>query len=201
MSRRTLGGIALALLTAVSLKAQLAPAPAPSPLEVSVKPTGQQRQVFVFDPHSSASTPEIPVSAPVLSADIQNVSDKCVIAVSLSTLDKNSEGKVLATGNASILRQRNGQFDCLASGQTVNHILLSNAFDESLRPITPEVSVDFVIFGDGSTWGPGKDFWANFMPISRCSRKRTSRSAVHRRVRLLPNKVLVSPFFRYSSHL
>jgi hypothetical protein len=157
MSRRTLGGIALALLTAVSLKAQLAPAAAPSPLEVSVKPTGQQRQVFVFDPHSSASTPEIPVSAPVLSADIQNVSDKCVIAVSLSTLDKNSEGKVLATGNASILRQRNGQFDCLASGQTVNHILLSNAFDESLRPITPEVSVDFVIFGDGSTWGPGKD--------------------------------------------
>lgn len=157
MSRRTLGGIALALLTAVSSKAQSAPAPAPSPLEVSVKPTGQQRQHFVFDPDSSASAPEISVWAPELLVDIRNISDKCVVAVSLTILDKDSEGKVIATGNKSVFRQRNGQFNCLDSGQTVSHVLLGGAIDASGHPATPEVSVDFVIFGDGSTWGPGKD--------------------------------------------
>jgi hypothetical protein len=157
MSRRTLGGIALALLTAVSSKAQSARAPAPSPLEVSVKPTGQQRQHFVFDPHSSASAPEISVWAPELSVDIRNISDKCVVAVGLSLLYKDSEGKPGATGNTGIFRQQNGQLNCLETGQTVNHILSGGSFDPSLRPMTPEVSVDFVIFGDGSTWGPGND--------------------------------------------
>jgi hypothetical protein len=123
MSRRTLGGIALALLTAVSSKAQSAPAPAPSPLEVSVKPTGQQRQQFVVGPHSSASAPAISIWAPELSVDIRNISDKCVVAVGLSLLYKDSEGKPGPTGYVSILRQQNGQFKCLETGQTDNHML------------------------------------------------------------------------------
>jgi hypothetical protein len=157
MVRTPLGGIALALLTAVSLKAQSTPVPAPSPLEVSLKPTGQQRQQLLYDPHSSASAPTIPVEAPELSVDIRNISDKCVVAIGLSLLYKDSLGKPGPTGYVSILRQQNGQFNCLETGQTVNHIFSGDAFDEYVRPMTPEVSVDFVIFGDGSTWGPGNN--------------------------------------------
>ena len=159
MLRRTLGGIALALITAVSAKGQFSqqtPAPGRSPLEVSLKPTGQQKQHFVLDPHSSDSA-AIPVLVPEVSVDIRNISDKCVVGIGLSVVDKDSEGKPGARGYVSILRQKNGQFDCLQPGQTVNHILSEFALDESLRPMTEEVSVDFVIFGDGSTWGPGND--------------------------------------------
>jgi hypothetical protein len=121
------------------------------------KPTGQQRQQLVFDPHSSASAPTIAVEAPELSVDIRNISDKCVVAIGLSLLYKDSLGKLGPTGYVSILRQQNGQFNCLERGQTDNHIISGDAFDESLRPMTPEVSVDFVIFGDGSTRGPGNN--------------------------------------------
>lgn len=63
----------------------------------------------------------------------------------------------MAAGNASVFRQRNGQFNCLDPGQTFSQNLLGSAIDASGRPASPEVSVDFVIFGDGSTWGPGHD--------------------------------------------
>jgi hypothetical protein len=92
MVRRTLGGIALALLTAMSLKAQSTPTPTPSPLEVSLKATGQQRRQLLSDPHSSASAPTIPVEVPELSVEIRNISDKCVVAVSLILLNQDSEG-------------------------------------------------------------------------------------------------------------
>jgi hypothetical protein len=160
MSRRTLSGIALVLLTAVSAKAQFSqetPTPGPTPLEVSLKPTGQQRQQLVRDPHSSTSAPSISVRIPELSVVIRNISDKCVIAVGVSLSYKESNGKPSSTGYVGILRQRNGQFKCLETGQTEKYILSEDRFDESLRPMTPEVSVDFVIFGDGSTWGPGNN--------------------------------------------
>jgi hypothetical protein len=157
MVRAALAGIAFALLFAMPLKPQSPSLPGPSPLELSLKPTGQQRQVLLSDPHSDASAPTISVSAPELSVDIRNISDKCVVAVGLSFIYRDSEGKPGATGYESILRQQNGQLNCLEAGQTDNLIVSGNAFEESLRPMTPEVSVDFVIFGDGSTWGPGKD--------------------------------------------
>lgn len=94
---------------------------------------------------------------PEHAVDIRNASDKCVVAISLSIKEKDSEGKLVATGNASFFRQRDGQFNFLGPGQTFSQNLSGSAIDTSGRPATPEVSVDFVIFRDGSTWGPGND--------------------------------------------
>ncbi|MGB2663402.1 MAG: hypothetical protein WAK48_05335 [Candidatus Acidiferrum sp.] len=150
MVRGVLFAITSALLLPISLPAQSETKASPPPVEVTIKPTGQHKQVVLPDTNSVVSVPQ-------LSADIRNVSDKCVVAISLSILDKDSEGKIVATGNAALFRQQNGQFNCLNSGQTASHVLSGGAIGASGRPATPEVSVDFVIFGDGSTWGPGKD--------------------------------------------
>ena len=102
MFRRALLGIASLLLLPVSLQAQTESTPSASPLEVTVKPTRQQRQfVNVFTNQS--------VSVPELSFEIRNVSQKCIVGISLRTVDNNSEGKVMATGGAAFFRQHDGK--------------------------------------------------------------------------------------------
>lgn len=148
MFRRTLLGITSALLLSISLLAQSESTSGPSPLEVSVKTTGQQRLLV--------SNQSIPV--PELSFDIRNVSQKCIVGISLRTEDKDSEGKVMATGGATFFRQRDGKFSCLEPGQAFSELDRSNVLDEHGNPSAKnDVIVDFVIFSDGSTWGTGYD--------------------------------------------
>ena len=72
MFRTALLGIASALLLPISLQAQTESTSSPSPLEVTVKPTGQHRQLVSVFTNQSISVPE-------LSFDIRNVSQKCVV--------------------------------------------------------------------------------------------------------------------------
>ena len=135
----------------ISLQAQTESTSSPSPLEVTVKPTGQHRQLVSVFTNQSISVPE-------LSFDIRNVSQKCVVGISLRTKDKDSEGKVMATGGATFFRQRDGKLSCLEPGQAFSELDRSNVLDEHGNPSsTKDVIMDFVIFSDGSTWGPGND--------------------------------------------
>ena len=147
---RTLIGIAWALSLSISLQAQSESTSSPSPLEVSLRPTGQQRQLV--SPYTNQS-----ISVPELSFNIRNVSQKCVLGISLGTEDKDSEGKVMATGGATFFRQHNGKLSCLEPGQAFSELDRTNSLDEYGNPSSQEVTVDFVVFGDGSTWGPGND--------------------------------------------
>lgn len=151
MFRRTLLEITSALLLPIFLLAQSESTPGPSPLEVSVKPTGQQRQfVSVFTNQS--------ISVPELSFYIRNVSQKCVVGILLLTEDKDSEGKVMARGSATLLVRHDGKLSCLEPGQVHSELDRTNAFDQNGNPSSKkDVVVDFVIFSDGSTWGPGND--------------------------------------------
>lgn len=151
MFRRALLGIASALLVPIFLQAQSESTSSPSPLEVTIKPTGQQRQ-FV-SPLTSQS-----ISVPELSFDIRNVSQKCVAGISLRTEDKDSEGEVIATGGVTIFRQHGGQLNCLEPGQAFSELDRGNSLDKYGNPSSKtDVAVDFVVFSDGSTWGPGND--------------------------------------------
>jgi hypothetical protein len=151
MFRRALLGIASALLLPISLQAPSESTSSPSPLEVTVTPTGQQKQFVNLFTNQSISVPE-------LSFDIRNVSQKCVVGISLRTEDKDSEGKVMATGGATFFRQHDGKLSCLESGQAFSELVRSNSLDEHGNPPSKkDVTVDFVIFSDGSTWGPGND--------------------------------------------
>jgi hypothetical protein len=147
MARRTLLIAALAL--PISSFAQSDPTPNPPPLEISLTTTGQQHQIVLPDTQTSVFVPEIAVH-------LQNVSAKCVVAISLNVQFKNAEGKPDASGSSAIFRQRNGQFNCLDSGQTFTEVLHADSIDASGNPERREVTLDFVIFGDGSTWGPGE---------------------------------------------
>ena len=151
MFRTALLGIASALLLPISLQAQTESTSSPSPLEVTVKPTGTHRQLVSVFTNQSISVPE-------LSFDIRNVSQKCVVGISLRTEDKDSEGKVIATGGATFFRQHDGKLNCLEPGQAFSELDRSNVLDEHGNPSsTKDVIMDFVIFSDGSTWGAGND--------------------------------------------
>lgn len=151
MVRMALLGIASALLLPISLPAQSEPTSVPSPLEVAnMKFSDELMQIVNPETHSSVSLPKLEVN-------IRNVSEKCIVAFLLSEQYKDGEGKLSSTGSTAILRQKNGQFNCLAPGQTLSHLISGGAMDEFGHALMPEVSVDFVIFADGSTWGPGKD--------------------------------------------
>jgi hypothetical protein len=151
MFRTALLGIASALLLPISLRAQAESTSSPSPLEVTLKPTGQHRQLVSVFTNQSISVPE-------LSFDIRNVSQKCVVGISLRTEDKDSDGKVMATGGATFFRQHDGKLSCLEPGQAFSELDGSNVLDEHGNPSsTKDVIMDFVIFSDGSTWGPGND--------------------------------------------
>jgi hypothetical protein len=151
MFRRALLGIVSALLLPISLQAQSESTSSSSPLEVTVKPTGQQRQFVSLFTNQS-------IFAPELSFDIRNVSQKCVAGISLRTEDKDSEGKVMATGGATFFRQHEGKLSCLELGQAFSELDRSNSLDEYGNPSSKkDATVDFVIFSDGSTWGPGND--------------------------------------------
>ena len=151
MFRTAFLGIASALLLPISLQAQTESTSSPSPLEVTVKPTGQHRQLVSVFTNQSISVAE-------LSFDIRNVSQKCVVGISLHTEDKDSDGKVMATGGATFFRQHDGKLSCLEPGQAFSELDRSNVLDEHGNPSsTKDVVMDFVIFSDGSTWGPGND--------------------------------------------
>ena len=151
MLLKALLGIASVLLLTISLQAQSESTSSPSPLQVTVKPTGQQKQ-FV-SPLTNQS-----ISVPELSFDIRNVSQKCVVGISVRTEDKDSEGKVMATGGATFFRQHDGKLNCLEPGQTFRELDRANSLDKYGNPSAKEdVTVDFVLFSDGSTWGPGSD--------------------------------------------
>jgi hypothetical protein len=151
MFNRTILGIASALFLSISLPAQSESTSGPSPLEVTVRPTGQQRQVVdVFNNRT--------LLGPELSFDIRNVSQKCVVGISLLTEDKDSEGKAVTIGSKTLLVRHEGKLSCLEPGQVYSEIDLTNVFDENGNPLSKkDVVVDFVIFGDGSTWGPGNE--------------------------------------------
>jgi hypothetical protein len=120
-------------------------------LEVTVKPKGQQKQLVSLFTNQSISVPE-------LFFDIRNVSQKCVVGISLRTEDKDSEGKVMATGGATFFRQHDGKLSCLEPGQAFSELDRANSLDEKGNPPSKkDVTVDFVIFSDGSTWGSGND--------------------------------------------
>jgi hypothetical protein len=145
-------------------------------LEVSVKPTGQQRQLVSVFTNQRISVPEP-------SFDIRNVSQKCVLGISLRIEDKGSEGKVMASGGATFFRQHDGKLSCLEPGQAFSELERANSLDENGNPPSKkDVTVDFVVFSDGSTWGPGRSrratCAANLMPTNRCSFKRTTRIAI-----------------------
>ena len=151
MFRRALLGIALVLLLPIFLQAQTEATSSPSPVDVTVRPTGQRRQ-FV-SPYTNQT-----ISVPEISFDIRNVSQKCIVGISLRTEDKDSEGKVMAIGGATFFRQYAGTLSCLEPGQAFSELDRTNSLDEHGNPPSKkDVAVDFVIFTDGSTWGPGND--------------------------------------------
>jgi hypothetical protein len=151
MFRRALMGIASALLLPISLQAQSESTARASPLEVTVKPTGQQQQFVSSFTNQSISVPE-------LSFNIRNVSQKCVAGISLRTEDRDSEGKVMSIGSATFFRQHDGKLTCLEPGEAFSELDRTNSLDENGNPSSrKDVTVDFVVFSDGSTWGPGND--------------------------------------------
>jgi len=106
MVRVALLGIASAIFLPISLPAQSERTSTPSPLEVTIELSDEQMQIVDPDTHSSVSVPKRAV-------EIRNVSDKCVVGISLRTEDKDSEGNVVATGNVTIFRQHDGEFSWL----------------------------------------------------------------------------------------
>jgi hypothetical protein len=99
----------------------------------------------------------LPQKFPLFAVDIRNVSSKCVLAYSLATQFKDSEGKVIAVGRVMKFFPKNGESNCLDPGQTYNSHLNGSALDPSGNTPTAEATVDFVIFGDGSKWGPANN--------------------------------------------
>jgi hypothetical protein len=80
------------------------------------------------------------------------------VGISLRNEDKDSEGKVFATGGTTFFRQHDGKLSCLEPGQAFSELDRAYSLDEKANPPSKkDVTVDFVIFSDGSTWGPGND--------------------------------------------
>jgi hypothetical protein len=146
MTRLTLCGIASALLLPISLPAQSAQGPIPLVLTV----TPAETQMVDVKTH-------LPTSVPSVAVDIRNASEKRVLAISLTMEHRNAEGKVVATGGATFFRQHNGEFNCLAPGQAFSSRNLGSATDASGNSSKTTISLDSVIFDDGSEWGPGND--------------------------------------------
>jgi hypothetical protein len=117
-----------------------------SPLEVVTAPVENQ---IVRD--------NATVTITKVAFDVRNVSTKCIVAISLSVRWKDSNGKSLGTGGISTFRHKDAQFDCLQPNEIFHfkHSVGSVPLDESGNPAKTVATVDFVIFGDGSTWGPG----------------------------------------------
>jgi|GEM_PF-6040937 len=113
----------------------------PVPIEIAVIPSQSNTAI----PH------------PSIVFDVRNVSAKCVVALSLNTEWRDSQGEVIQKGGVSTFRHtRDGRFQCLEQGETFHMPHgLRVPVDASGNPATCEVTVDFVIFDDGSTWGPG----------------------------------------------
>jgi hypothetical protein len=149
MIRLILGSLVLAL-AAVSpgiCVAQANEEQHPNPLEVTVAPS----EGHIVKNNATVTVPKV-------SIDIRNVSAKCVVAISLRLQYLDPDGKNLGTGGLSTFRHnKEGQFDCLQPGEVFHlpHTAGNVPLDQSGDPAKTEVVVDFVIFGDGSTWGPG----------------------------------------------
>jgi hypothetical protein len=122
----------------------------PTPLEVTVTPA--QKQVIDTNTRSTIWVPGADLT-------IKNVSGRCVIAYSLKMEWKNSDGQIIVTGGETRFRHNKAQFTCLDPGQSLGREggPLRVPLDASGNPATASVTVDFVIFGDGSNWGPGND--------------------------------------------
>lgn len=174
MTRTILLGIASAiLLHPASLVAQSERSQEPSPLEVAQTPTQEER----VDPQTHSSTW---LSARNL--DIRNVSSKCVIAFSLDMKFKDSEGKLIATGTTRHFFPKNGKLNCLDPGQTYtpkySKVILP--IDPSGNPTTADITVDFVIFGDGSKWGPGEQLEAKGYLLGRFDAYKQAQSSTEK---------------------
>ena len=122
----------------------------PAPLEVSITPT--QKQVVDNNTHSTTWAPGVDLT-------VKNVSGRCIVAYSLKLEWKDSEGNLVATGGETRFRHQKAQLACLDPGQTLGREggALRVPLDPSGNATKADVTVDFVIFGDGSTWGPGTD--------------------------------------------
>lgn len=138
------------ILLPISMPAQSGLAEGPSPLEVTETPT--QQEIVGNQSHTSRWMA-------ALKLDTRNVSSKCVIAFSLDMKFKDSAGELMATYVSIRFFPKNGKLNCLDPGQTYTKetpTILPT--DQSWNPsTTADITVDFVIFGDGSRWGPGND--------------------------------------------
>ena len=156
MLRAFLLGLASMMSFALSVAAQGLSGPSPKgvggppPLEVTVTPA--QKQVVDTNTRST-------IWAPGVDLTVKNISGRCIIAYSLILEWKDSEGKIVATGGETRFRHQKAQFACLDPGQTLSREggTLKIPLDPSGNATRTDVTVDFVIFGDGSTWGPGTD--------------------------------------------
>jgi hypothetical protein len=64
----------------------------------------------------------------------------------------------MATEGAAFFRQQDGKLSCVQPGQAFSELDGGNVLDEHGHPSSEkDATVDFAIFSDGSTWGPGAD--------------------------------------------
>jgi hypothetical protein len=97
---------------------------------------------------------------PALNLNIRNVSQNCVIGIVINKRFIGVDGRTIITGSASsVLRSKNGGFKCLAPGEVFHWShSISLPTSASGEPATRYAfTVDYVVFSDQSTWGPGRN--------------------------------------------
>lgn len=114
----------------------------------------------------SANEPGVPGTATPdrvgagLALHAQNVSERCVRGIVLSVQFSNSEGKTTLTRTRTLLTAtKSGGLKCLHPGESFHWPPTSNMFiptEASGNPDKYAINLDFVVFDDRSTWGPGR---------------------------------------------
>jgi bla regulator protein blaR1 len=96
---------------------------------------------------------------PHLHLDIQNVSQKCVIGFVINKRFANADDKTIMNGTETSVRlSKDGDFKCLAPGEVDNFKDVVLPTNGSGKPAAKYAfTVDYVVFSDQSTWGPGRD--------------------------------------------
>jgi len=97
---------------------------------------------------------------PALNLNVRNVSQKCVIGFVINKRFIDPNGRKMMTGSvSSVLHSKNGGFKCLAPGEVLHWShSISLPTSASGEPATKYAfTVDYVVFSDQSTWGPGRN--------------------------------------------
>jgi hypothetical protein len=95
-----------------------------------------------------------------LDLNIRNVSQKCVIGFVIDKQFSDANGRKMMGGSESSVRHsKNGGFECLAPGEVFHwpHGISFPTSASGEAAAKYAFTVDYVVFSDQSTWGPGRN--------------------------------------------